>query len=184
MADSEPNDQFSRLNRLTEISRALSGERDLTKLLELIMRSAMQVTNADGGTLYRTGEDGQSLSFDLVFNATLNLHFGGTSGKQANFPPMRLFNADGKPNDTSVVAHAALTRKSVRIDDAYTVKGFDFVGARKFDEAILHLDVFDEDQHPFLTGMDAIDYLEAGCQPPGETDEFLGILDGRYGRVN
>ncbi len=135
MLTSDSQDQFSRLNRLTEIARALSGERDLTKLLELIMRSATQVTNADGGTLYRTTEDGQALSFDLVFNATLELHYGGTSGKQANFPPMRLFNDDGKPNDSSVVAHAALTRKSVRIDDAYTVEGFDFVGARKFDAA-------------------------------------------------
>ena len=128
-------DQFSRLDKLTEIARALSGERDLTKLLELIMRSATEVTNADGGTLYRATEDGQALTFDLVFNATLHLHFGGTSGKQANFPPMRLYREDGKPNDTSVVAHAALTRTSVRIDDAYTAKGFDFVGARKFDEA-------------------------------------------------
>ena len=128
-------DQFSRLDQLTDISRALSGERDLTKLLELIMRSATQVTNADGGTLYRATEDGNALSFDLVFNATLNLHFGGTSGKQANFPPMQLYKPDGKPSDTSVVCHAALTKKSVRIDDAYTAKGFDFVGARKFDEA-------------------------------------------------
>ncbi len=135
MPNTPQEDQFSRLNQLTEISRALSGERDLTRLLELIMRSATQATDADGGTLYRSTEDGNSLSFDLVFNATLNLHFGGTSGRQANFPPMRLYRDDGKPNDTSVVAHAALTRTSVRIDDAYTAQGFDFVGARKFDEA-------------------------------------------------
>lgn len=135
MSSNPLQDQFSRLDKLTEIARSLSGERDLTKLLELIMRSATEVTNADGGTLYRTTEDGHALTFDLVTNTTLDLHFGGTSGKQANFPPMRLYSDDGKPNDKSVVAHAALTRKSVRIDDAYTAQGFDFVGARKFDEA-------------------------------------------------
>lgn len=133
MSTPSHEDEFSRLDQLTDIARALSGERDLTKLLELIMRSAKQVTKADGGTLYRASEDGQTLTFDLVFNATLGLHYGGTSGKQANFPPMPLYRPDGKPNDSSVVAHCALTRKSVRIDDAYTVEGFDFVGARRFD---------------------------------------------------
>jgi len=125
----------SRLDQITEIARALAGERDLTRLLELIMRAARGATNADGGTLYRVTEGGHSLTFDLVFNETLGLHFGGTSGKQANFPPMSLYDAEGRPNMASVVAYSALTRQSVVVDDAYTVEGFEFTGAKRFDAA-------------------------------------------------
>lgn len=126
---------YSRLDQLTEISRALAGERDITKLLELILRSAREATHADGGTLYRAVEGGQALSFDLVMNASLGLHLGGTSGRPVSFPPMALYAPDGRQNLDSVVAYSALNRKSVLIEDAYTVQGFDFQGARHFDEA-------------------------------------------------
>ncbi|MGA2551966.1 MAG: HD domain-containing phosphohydrolase [Burkholderiaceae bacterium] len=132
---SHSSDSFSRLDQLTEISRALAGERDLTKLLELILVSARAATGADGGTLYRVVEEGRALSFDLVMNSTLGLHFGGTSGRPANFAPMPLYDAAGRENLRSVVAYCALTRKSVLIDDAYTAQGFDFQGARHFDES-------------------------------------------------
>lgn len=131
----ETVEHFSRLERLTEISRALAGERDLTKLLELILQSAQAVTGADGGTLYRAVDDGRALSFDVVLNESLGLHLGGTSGRAANFKPMALYDEAGEPNRTSVVAYCALSRQSVLIEDAYRQEGFDFQGAKRFDEA-------------------------------------------------
>lgn len=128
-------DSDSRLGPLTEIARALAGERDLNRLFELILSSARRATHADGGTLYRATEDGRALKFDLVMNESLGLHFGGTSGKPANFPPIQLYDETGAEMVTSVVAYAGLTRKSVLVDDAYTAQGFDFVGAKRFDEA-------------------------------------------------
>jgi HD-GYP domain-containing protein (c-di-GMP phosphodiesterase class II) len=135
MPDSHSQDHFSRLDQLTEISRSLAGERDLNRLFELILDSARRVTNADGGTLYRSTEDGRGLNFDLVINESLGMHLGGTSGEAAKLAPIRLYDDEGREMVKSVVAYAGLTRRSVLIDDAYTAEGFDFVGARRFDES-------------------------------------------------
>ena len=48
-------------------------------------------------------------------------------------PAVPLAGANGAPNHHAVVAHAALTRTSVRIADVYAVAGFDFASARRFD---------------------------------------------------
>ena len=46
------------LKRLTEVGIALSAEKDNGLLMELILESAKDLTNADGGTLYtRIDED-------------------------------------------------------------------------------------------------------------------------------
>lgn len=126
-------ENFSRLEQLTEIARALALERDLTRLFEAILMSAKRVTHADGGTFYYASEDGKTLNFNLVLNESLKLHLGGTSKTPVTIPPMALYDAQGEPNHHSVVAHCALTRKSVRIDDAYRAQGFDFRGAKEFD---------------------------------------------------
>jgi HD-GYP domain-containing protein (c-di-GMP phosphodiesterase class II) len=125
----------SRLAWLSEIARSLAEQGNLTNLLESILQSARQATNADGGTLYRATEDGRGLSFDLVQNESLGLQLGGSSGTPANFPIMPLYDASGGENRKSVVAYCALARRSVRVDDAYAAEGFDFQGARHFDAA-------------------------------------------------
>jgi HD-GYP domain-containing protein (c-di-GMP phosphodiesterase class II) len=125
----------SRLGWLTEIARSLAGQRDLNSLLDAILSFARQATKADGGTVYRATDDGQSLTFDLVQNESLGLHLGGSSGTPANFPPMALFDESGHENRHSVVAYCGLSRHSVRIDDAYAAEGFDFQGAKRFDAA-------------------------------------------------
>ena len=50
-----------------------------------------------------------------------------------SLPPVPLALANGTPNHEAVVAHAALTRQSVRIADVYAVAGFDFAAAKRFD---------------------------------------------------
>ena len=46
-----------RLAELNQIGVALSQEKDLNRLLELILIAAKKITNADGGTLYRRHAD-------------------------------------------------------------------------------------------------------------------------------
>lgn len=135
MSMSQLADSSDRLDQLTQISRALAGERDITKLLELILTSARAATRADGGTLYRAHEDGRSLSFDLVMNDSLKLHLGGSSGRPVEFKPMPLYEENGDKILSSVVSYSALTRQSVLVEDAYQAQGFDFQGARRFDQA-------------------------------------------------
>src|SRR5207253_1009623 len=93
------------------------------------------LTGADGGSVYLVEDDRCSWSFALILNDTLGLHLGGASGVPIGVPAPALYDSDGSPNHRSVVTHCALARESVRIDDAYSAAGFDFAGARAFDQA-------------------------------------------------
>lgn len=119
------------LDTLNAIGRALSSEKDLKRLLELILEAARGFANADGGTLYRV--EGQTLVFEVLRNDTLGYKLGGKSGAPIDFPPIKLFGPDGQGNHSMVVAHAALTGEIVNIADAYAAEGYDFAGTRAFD---------------------------------------------------
>jgi len=120
-----------RLEQLNLIGASLSAERDINRLLELILAAAKSITGADGGTLYRVTED-KTLRFEIVRTSSLKYYLGGTSGNPVPFYPIHL-HRDGKPNHSMVAAYAALTGKTVNIADAYTAEGFDFSGTRAFD---------------------------------------------------
>jgi len=119
--------------RLTKIGSALSAEKNIDRLLEMIVDEAKKLTNANGGTLYVTSEDEMALNFAIVQNDKLQIRMGGT-GKKINWPPVPLKNPDASPNYTNVSAYSALTGNVVNIDDVYHATGFNFEGTRRFDE--------------------------------------------------
>ena len=121
-----------RLEQLLGIGVALSRERDINKLLEIILLAAKDVTNADGGTLYRM--DGKVLKFAIVRNDSLGIAMGGTTGVEIPFYPIQLFLEGGEKNTKMVAAYAVHSSKSVNIADAYTEEGFDFSGTKAFDK--------------------------------------------------
>lgn len=123
---------FTALEYLNAVGIALSQEKDITRLLESILTAAKNITNADGGTLYRLNDD--KLNFEIVFTESLGIKMGGTSGKPIPFYPIPLHDKDGEPNYTMIAAYAALTHQTVNIADAYTAEGFDFSGTRNFDK--------------------------------------------------
>ena len=125
---------FQRLEQLNAIGAALSKERDIDRLLELILVATKSITHADGGTLYRVTEDGQHLRFEIVRTDSLDIAMGGTTGVSIPFPPLPLHLADGQPNNSMVAAYAVLNDETVNIADAYSAQGFDFSGTRRFDE--------------------------------------------------
>ena len=120
------------LENLTAIGAALSQEKDIDRLLEAILDAAKEITQADGGTLYRQQGAGE-LSFSIVRTDSLGLRLGGTTGRPVPFAPVPLKLADGSPNHSTVVAWCALTGQTVNIADAYREQGFDFSGTRAFD---------------------------------------------------
>jgi len=124
-------DLGQRLEQLNLIGASLSAERDIHRLLELILTAAKTITRADGGSLYRVADD-KTLRFEIVRTSSLKYYLGGTSGNPVPFYPIQLYK-DGKPNHSMVAAHAALTGKTVNIPDAYATDGFDFSGTRAFD---------------------------------------------------
>ena len=124
---------LARFEQLTEVGRALGRERDSARLLEIILTSAGWLTHADGSALYRVNEAGDALTFEIVRNETLGWGPATRLPADIPFPPVPLYDADGTPNHHSVVANAALSRRSTRIADAYNYAGFDFSVMRRID---------------------------------------------------
>ncbi|MDD5711312.1 MAG: GAF domain-containing protein [Smithellaceae bacterium] len=131
-AAAEERNHLIHIRRLTQISLALSAEKNLDKLLEMIVREAMAYTNADGGTLYTMSDDETSLHFAIVQNDTLKIRMGGT-GDRISWSPVMLRDAGDSPNESNVSACAAISGKVVNIPDVYDAEGFNFEGTRKFD---------------------------------------------------
>ena len=125
--------QRAHLKNLADIGIALSAEKNLTKLLEMIVDEARRFTNADGGTLYLVDEEEKVLQFEIVQNESMGTRMGGATGEPINWPPVPLVKKDGSPNHENVSASVAITAKAVNISDVYEVEGFNFEGTRKFD---------------------------------------------------
>jgi HD-GYP domain-containing protein (c-di-GMP phosphodiesterase class II) len=126
---------LQRVERLNKIGIALSAEKDASRLLEMILHGAKELTNADGGTLYTVTPD-QRLKFDIFATDSLNLSMGGTGGKAITFNAIPLYNKNGEPITDMVVTSAVHQRSVINIDDAYHAEadGYDFSGTRKFDQ--------------------------------------------------
>ena len=124
--------QVNLVHKFTQIGYALSAEKNIDRLLELIVDDARNFTRAEGGTLYIMSDDETALHFAIVQNTKLNIRMGGTSDK-ITWPPVLLKNEDGSPNFTNVSAYAALSGKAVNIADVYDEAGFNFQGTHDFD---------------------------------------------------
>ncbi|MDX1977198.1 MAG: HD domain-containing phosphohydrolase [Pseudanabaenaceae cyanobacterium bins.68] len=124
---------FNQIAKLNEIGKALSAQKDVKVLTELILINAKELLNAEGGTLYLATEE-QSLKFEILINDRLGIAMGGTTGVPIPFEPLRLYNSFGQPNNNMVAAYAALHCQTINIADAYEADGFDFSGTRAFDQ--------------------------------------------------
>lgn len=124
-----------KLQKILDIGIALSVESDPNQLLSLIVDSAMDLTNCDGGSLYVLREDGlhfavmktRSKGVDKVFAEHF---FGGHDDnddcKEDLLPPIPLI-------ESNVCAFAAIHKKSLNIPDVYASDLFDFSGPKKYD---------------------------------------------------
>lgn len=127
------SDLEEQIQNLAHIGLALSKERDMDKLLEMILLEAKRIANSDGGTLYMMTDD-QRLKFEIIMTDSLNFHMGGTSGEDIPFYPVKLYTDEGEENKSMIAAYVALTGETVNLPDAYKTKGFDFSGTKMFDE--------------------------------------------------
>ncbi|MDO9010968.1 MAG: HD domain-containing phosphohydrolase [Gallionella sp.] len=127
------NKLIYRLKELNEIGIALSQQRDINSLLELILEASRRITRADAGTLYLHDPERRVLRFEIVRTDSLNIAMGGVSGEPIGYYPVQLYDLSGKPNHAMVVCHAVLSRETVNIPDAYKAQDYDFTGTRNFD---------------------------------------------------
>lgn len=124
---------LSKVRRLNEIGIALSAATDVDMLCDEILTGAMKLTDADGGSLYRMSEDKSALEFVIVSTNSLDIHMGGSSSDEVQFPAIPL-TVNGEANKTNVVSCAVHDAVTINIPDVYYAAGFDFSGTRKFDQ--------------------------------------------------
>ncbi len=165
---------ISRIARLNEIGIALSAESDRALVCDKILKGAMELTNADGGSLYTISDDHQHLDFAIVSTHSLGIDMGGSSGTEINFPPIHLYH-NGEPNMSMVVSSAVHDDKTISIKDAYDAPGFDFSGTREFDahtgyrtQSILTVPMKDH-QHEIIGVLQLINAVD---EASGEIREF------------
>jgi len=116
------------LHELNKIGVALSAQRDITRLLEMILSQSRAITAADAGSLYlvERGGDGETQKDDrLVFKLPQN-----------DSVPVKTFEEFVIPLDESSVAgYAASTGQIVNVADAYHLPpGSPYQISRSFDE--------------------------------------------------
>ena len=106
------------LRELNEIGTQLSAQRDIKKLLDLILQKSREITGADAGSLYLVEPD--QLRFKLAQNDTMELSFVER--------PMPL-------DESSIAGYVAVTGRQQNVPDAYQLSpDSPFHISRSFDE--------------------------------------------------
>lgn len=122
---------LAQLEQLTELSIALSAEKDARRLLEKILLGAQSIANADGGSLFLV--DGDIIGAEIFKSNSLGLFFSDSSGF-LDKPKVPLYLATGEANLHNVVSYSYHKDKTVNIPDAYDTEKFDFSGTKVFDQ--------------------------------------------------
>lgn len=110
---------------LAQVGAALSTERDLLKLLEMILSQARRVTTSDAGSIYLVERDESDQPKALRFKLSQNDSLAVAPGNEFSIPI----------DHRSLAGHAASTREPLAIDDVYHLPaGASYTMNKGFDE--------------------------------------------------
>ena len=128
------------LSVITEMSR----ESNYYKLLEDILEVGMDISHADGGTLYLLKNE--KLEFFFMITKSLEIKQGGVN-EAIDLPPVDL-------ESTSVAALCARLKKIINVSDVYSDLEYNWSGPKKYDEitgyhtkSVLVLPLFDKEKN-------------------------------------
>jgi len=127
------NKYHNSLLDLTAIFASFNKKRNPDDLIEKILRLAIKVAHAEGGTIYLVTSR-KTLFFKLFINEVIDLKPKdiGASTLNAEIP---LFDKQGNPTESHVCCHAFHQQKMVHLADAYSSMVYDFEGLKAFDKA-------------------------------------------------
>ena len=112
------------IDRMISVAIAMSTGKNISALLDLILKEAMDITNCDAGTVYIREKDG--LHFHNMVTLSKGFH-GAMEGIEDILPPVPL-------NRSHVCACAVLDQKKINIEDIYLSETYDFSGAARYDK--------------------------------------------------
>jgi HD-GYP domain-containing protein (c-di-GMP phosphodiesterase class II) len=111
---------------LIDIGIKLSSEKDLNRLLDLILQNARYICNADAGTLYLREKD--YLHFSVSQNTTLEIKMG-----KEEFS--KLLSPHTIPiSNTSIAGWSAANKDVLNIENVYEINRVPYSFDRKFDK--------------------------------------------------
>lgn len=110
------------IGELVDIARAMTTERDVSKLLGLILEKSRFVTGADAGSIYVVENEGSTLRFKLSQNDSVSF-----DSREFTMPL----------SNRSIAGAAAVDKRAIKIDDVYALPvDSTFAFDRRFDEKI------------------------------------------------
>lgn len=124
-------ENFSHSEMLIRLCIALSREKDMGKLFEMIVDNSRAITNSQAGTLYIV-ESG-FLIFEILQNEPMGTRYKKDSSTTSPLENVPLYIND-RPNYSNVSSCAAITGEIINISDVYHSSTFDFSGTRKYDK--------------------------------------------------
>lgn len=110
------------LQKLMDICVAVSCERNLEKLLNKILDTAMDLSRSDAGTLYMAERN------QLIFKVTRNYELKELNGNHCLLPPVPLNSCN------HICSLALIEEKTIHIADAYECAEYNLSGARAYDQ--------------------------------------------------
>src|SRR6056297_1166838 len=131
-------EQIKNIKKLSEIGMALSAEKDMNKLFEMILNEARRFCRAEAGTLYILDRKKQSLRFEVLQNDRINIGMKEQSQPLIQLPDVPLY-INNQPNHSNVSSHAVLNKSIVNLPDIYNLAGnlkyrdLNFKGTMKYD---------------------------------------------------
>lgn len=182
------------------ISRELNGERDIPKLLSLILLKAREITKADAGSIYTVEYNNTSTH---IKDAKLRFRLTQNDSKKIDFSEF-IMNIDTK----SIVGNAVLSQKPINIPDLYTLSDdpktnpYQVKHNRTFDQrleyeshSMLTVPMFDishrvigviqliNRKRDFTTKLERLDDFPKNVSPFNEKDEEYAEIIGQQAGI-
>jgi HD-GYP domain-containing protein (c-di-GMP phosphodiesterase class II)/ribonuclease BN (tRNA processing enzyme) len=120
-------------SQIIAIGTALTAEKNIDKLLEMIIIQTKLLTHADAGTLYLYNSKKKQLEFKVVQNDSLKIKKTIIT-ESSDWKTLPLYNAEGQENRSLVATICALEDKIINIEDVYDSTEYDFTGTVFFDK--------------------------------------------------
>lgn len=112
------------LLKMVEIGTLLTQEKDHDKLLRQIVEATMDITSADGGTLYLLKNN--QLEFKVLITKSKGL-VEIQKENELSLPPVDI-------NAKNICAASARDKKVINVENCYLNDEYDFSGVKKYDE--------------------------------------------------
>ena len=120
---------------LNEIGHKIATQEDHNIVLETILKGAIELSKADGGTLYLYNKNNDALDFKIAINQSLDINYNEyNKDEEFSFKSLRMHNNDKTINRKNISVICAYEEKLLNLDNIYNQNDLNFTGVKEFDK--------------------------------------------------